>query len=49
VIADIGAREKTVPRTATRRVVREWYWVPLLLAAALLTFGRLLRLRRAGA
>lgn len=48
VIADIGAREPTVPRPATRRAVAEWYWLPLLLAALLLGLGRLLRIGREG-
>ena len=37
VIADIGRREQTVHRPATRRAVLEWYWVPLLLGVFLFT------------
>ncbi len=48
VIDDIGAREPTVPRPATRRAVREWYWLPLLLAAALFSLGGLIRIGRGG-
>ncbi len=46
VIRDIGAREKTLTPPSTRRVVEQWYWLPLLLAAALLSGVRLLQLRR---
>ncbi len=46
VIRDIGALEKTLARPARHREVQEWYWLPLLLAASLLTAGRLLAMRR---
>lgn len=46
VIHDIGQREKTVVRPATRRVVQEWYWLPLLLAVGLLSLARLSVIRR---
>ncbi|OYV23742.1 MAG: hypothetical protein B7W97_02280 [Mycobacterium sp. 20-66-4] len=46
VIHDIGQREKTVVRPATRRVVQEWYWLPLLLAVGLLSLARLSAIRR---
>ncbi|MEW5892597.1 MAG: VWA domain-containing protein [Pseudomonadota bacterium] len=46
VIRDIGALEKTLARPARHREIREWYWLPLALAAVLLTLGRVLALRR---
>ncbi|TCS73095.1 Ca-activated chloride channel family protein [Sulfuritortus calidifontis] len=46
VIRDIGALEKTLARPARHREIREWYWLPLALAAALLTLGRVLAMRR---
>lgn len=46
VIHDIGQREKTVVRPATRRVVQEWYLLPLLLAVGLLSLARLSAIRR---
>ncbi|HUW28051.1 MAG TPA: VWA domain-containing protein [Sulfuriferula sp.] len=49
VIHDIGQREKTVARPATRRVVQEWYLLPLLLAVGLLSLARLSAIRRVAA
>ncbi len=46
VIHDIGQREKTVARPANRRVVQEWYLLPLLLAVGLLSLARLSAIRR---
>jgi Ca-activated chloride channel family protein len=46
VIRDIGALEQTLARPARQREIREWYWLPLLLAAGLLTLGRVLAMRR---
>jgi Ca-activated chloride channel family protein len=46
VIHDIGALEKSIVRPATQRAVTEWYLLPLLLAAVLLTTRRMLQLRR---
>lgn len=46
VIRDIGALEKTLARPAKHREVREWYWLPLALAALCLTLSRLLAMRR---
>ena len=46
VINDIGHREKTVARPSSRRVVQEWYLLPLLLAAALFSIGRIYHIRR---
>lgn len=46
VIRDIGALEKTLARPARHREIREWYWLPLTLAAVLLTLGRVLAMRR---
>ena len=46
VIRDIGALEKTLARPARHREVHEWYWLPLALAIACLTLGRLLAMRR---
>lgn len=45
VIADIGALEPTIARPPTRRSIEEWYWLPLLIGAALLTLAQLARLR----
>ena len=36
-------------RPATRRQISEWYWVPLLAAAALLVLAQLLSLREQAA
>ena len=41
VIRGIGRMEPTLVRPAQDRQTREWYWLPLLLAAALLTRVRL--------
>lgn len=49
VISDIGKLERTVTRPSTRRVVEEWYLLPLLLAAGLLSMGRWLQIRRMAA
>jgi len=46
VIRDIGALEKTLVRPARYRQVREWYWLPLLLAVGCLFAAHLLRLRQ---
>ena len=46
VVADIGKLEQTIMRPSTRRVVEEWYWAALLLAAALFTVARVLQIRR---
>jgi len=49
VIRDIGQLEKTVARPSRGRAVDEWYFLPLLAAAALLTVARLARIRRMAA
>ncbi|BBP05535.1 hypothetical protein TPL01_03060 [Sulfuriferula plumbiphila] len=49
VIHDIGQREKTVVRPATRRVVQAWYLLPLLLAGVLFSLGRVSQIRRVAA
>lgn len=49
VIADIGQLEKTVARPARRREVQEWYLLPLLIAAALLSLTRIHQIRRMAA
>ncbi|MES2364504.1 MAG: VWA domain-containing protein [Pseudomonadota bacterium] len=46
VIHDIGQREKSVARPATRREVQEWYLLPLLFAAGLFSLARLNAIRR---
>lgn len=46
VVADIGKLEQTITRPSTRRVVEEWYWAALLLAACLFSAARLLQIRR---
>ncbi len=46
VIRDIGALEKTLARPAQTRQVREWYGLPLLLAAILLVAAQALRVRQ---
>jgi Ca-activated chloride channel family protein len=46
VVADIGKLEQTITRPSTRRVVDEWYWAALLLAACLFSAARLLQIRR---
>lgn len=49
VVSDIGKLERTVTRPSTRRVVEEWYLLPLLLAVGLLSIARLLQIRRMAA
>lgn len=49
VVSDIGKLEQTVTRPSTRRVVEEWYLLPLLLAVGLLSIARLLQIRRLAA
>ena len=49
VVSDIGKLEQTVTRPSTRRVVEEWYLLPLLLAVGLLSVARLLQIRRMAA
>lgn len=44
VIRDIGALEKSIVPPATRRAVTQWYLLPLLLAAMLLTVRRMLQI-----
>jgi Ca-activated chloride channel family protein len=46
VISAIDALEPTLSRPAQQRQVREWYWVLLAVAAALLVWTRWLVLRR---
>lgn len=46
VIRDIDALEKTLARPAKHREIREWYWLPLALAALVITLGRWLAMRR---
>ena len=46
VVADIGKLEQTITRPSTRRVVEEWYWAALLLAASLFSAARVLQIRR---
>lgn len=45
VINDIGQLEQSVARPATRRATTQWYLLPLLLAALLLTVAHMARLR----
>ncbi len=49
IIADIGRLETSIARPATRRQINEWYWAPLLAAAALLLLAQLLNLREQSA
>lgn len=49
VVEDIGRLEQTIIRPATRRKVVEWYDVLLLLAAGLLTVGRIVQIRKVAA
>lgn len=49
VIRDIGQRETTLTRPATQRAVQEWYLLPLLLAVLLLSWRRVLQIRRGAA
>ncbi len=46
VIRAIDALEPTLSRPAQQRQVREWYWLPLALAAAMLVWARWLVFRR---
>jgi Ca-activated chloride channel family protein len=46
VVADIGKLEQTISRPSRRRVVEEWYWAALLLAAALFSASRVMQIRR---
>lgn len=48
-ISDIDHLEKTLSPPPRRREIREWYWLPLLLAAACLGLARYAGLRRAAA
>jgi Ca-activated chloride channel family protein len=45
MVRDVGALEKTLARAAQSREVREWYWLPLALAALLLAAARALAIR----
>lgn len=45
VIEDIGRLEKTVTPPTHRRERHEWFWLPALLAAAMLTAARLGKIR----
>lgn len=45
VIQDIGKLEKTLARPAQTRQMREWYWLPLLLATLLLVAAHIVRVR----
>lgn len=47
VIRDIGTRERTVARAPIRRAAQQWYLLPLLLAASLLSMAGLLRVEGA--
>jgi Ca-activated chloride channel family protein len=49
MIRDIGALEPTLSPPPRHRVTREWYWLPLALAAACLGLARLSALRRQAA
>ena len=49
VIGDIGKLERTVTRPSTRRVVQEWYLVPLLFATCLFSIARINQIRRIAA
>lgn len=49
MIRDIDRLEKTLAPPAQRRDIREWYLLPLLLAAACLTAARALLIRRQAA
>jgi len=49
VVSDIGKLERSVTRPSTRRVVEEWYLLPLLLAVGLLSVARWLQIRRMAA
>jgi Ca-activated chloride channel family protein len=45
IVHDVGEMEKTLARPALHRQVREWYWLPLLLAAICLVFAHVLEIR----
>jgi Ca-activated chloride channel family protein len=49
MIRDIGALEATLSQPPRHREMREWYWLPLVLAAACLGVARLWAIRRQGA
>jgi Ca-activated chloride channel family protein len=49
VIADIGKLEPSIARPPMRRSIEEWYWLPLAVAALLLTLARLVRFRESAA
>ncbi|MGV8933906.1 MAG: vWA domain-containing protein [Gallionellaceae bacterium] len=49
VVDDIGKLEQTITRPSTRRRVKEWYGVLLLLAALLLSVARIMQIRRVAA
>jgi Ca-activated chloride channel family protein len=49
VVKDIDRLEKTLARPARHREVREWYWLPLALAALCMLLARILLIRRQGA
>ncbi len=49
VVQDIDRLEKTLARPAQHREVREWYWVPLTVAAICLLLACVLLIRRQGA
>jgi Ca-activated chloride channel family protein len=49
VIHDIGLREATVTQSTTRRATEEWYWLPLLLGALLMSVAQIQSLQRAAA
>lgn len=49
VVKDIDRLEKTLARPARHREVREWYWLPLAVAAACMLLARALLIRRQGA
>lgn len=49
VVEDIGKLEKTITQPSTRRVVEEWYWATLLMAAILFSVARVLQIRRMAA
>jgi Ca-activated chloride channel homolog len=48
MVRDVGALGKTLARQAQYREVREWYWLPLALAALCLVLARLMLIRRQG-
>jgi Ca-activated chloride channel family protein len=47
VIRTIGHQTPTLARPAHQRETREWYWLPLVLGAALLSLARAARMRAA--